>query len=384
MATVLLLGAGTQSLAIIPSIHKAGHRIVMVTGTHSNYGDRSRYLDRVYRCKPTEPEDYLSYLTKVVSEECVDVIIPMGDVDAEFLCRYKSSFSEPKFKLPEYANFMRGYDKNKLMSLCEDRGYPHPLTVDLSKVSIDNPIVQNFPYPAMLKPNCTTGGRGMVEVATYNELCDKYSILHAEYGDYHLQKFVKPGGMQVKVQLYVSSCGQLLASSVQQKMRWYPVKAGSNCCAMSIRNDTIVDICFNVLKDLGWIGFADFDTIEDPETGELLIMEINPRLPASIKGSIVAGVDWGIIIVNDALGLPVPDCNYKTGIVLRHLGLDFLWLIHSERKCSTKPNWFHLIGKHIYYQDMSVWGDPMPFISGTFHNFKKLFDSDFRNAKQGV
>ena len=384
MAVVLLLGAGTQSLAIIPPIHKAGHRIVMVTGLHPNYGDRSRYVDKVYRYKSSDVEEYLSFLTNVAKGEHVDVIIPMGDADAELLSRYKRRFSEQKFKTPEYPDFLRGYDKNKLMSLCEEKGYPHPLTVDLAKVHISDPSVQNFPFPAMLKPNCTTGGRGMIEVASYDELCNKYPRLHAEYGDYHLQRFIKPGGKQVKVQLYISSDGQLLAYSVQRKMRWYPNKAGSNCCAMSIENDAMVDTCYNVLKDLGWIGFADFDTIEDPETGELLIMEINPRLPACIKGSIVAGVDWGNILVNDALGLPTPKCTYKTGRVLRHLGLDCLWFAHSDKKFNTEPGWFKFIGKNIFYQDMSDWTDPMPFLSGTFNNIKKLFDPKFRHAKQGA
>ena len=91
----------------------------------------------------------------------------------------------------------------------------------------------------------------------------------------------------MKVQLYVNERQELVASSVMQKLRWYPNKAGSNCCAVSIKDDEIIKICHHVLKDLKWIGFADFDTIEDSDTGELLIMEINPRLPACIKNAIV-------------------------------------------------------------------------------------------------
>ena len=174
---------------------------------------------------------------------------------------------------------------------------------------------------------------------------------------------------------------RLVASSVQQKLRWYPNRGGSNCCAVSIENPQAVNICYNILKDIEWLGFADFDFIGNPQTGELLVMEINPRLPACVKGSIVAGIDWGEIIVNGYLGLPQKKYNYKTGVYLRHLGLDILWFLHAEDRWNTNPNWFCFLGSNLYYQDMNGWRDPMPFIKGTWHNVKKLFNPEFKKAK---
>ena len=42
--------------------------------------------------------------------------------------------------------------------------------------------------------------------------------------------------------------------------------------------------------------YDDFDAIEDPDTGELLIMEINPRVPACIQMAMVSGINWAEII----------------------------------------------------------------------------------------
>lgn len=384
MSKLLLLGAGTQSLAILPSLHNAGHRIVMLTGFHPNYGDKSRYVSHVYRYDMTSETTTLQAVREVIDVEHPDVVIPMGDSSAELLCKHSEMFEGIAVKMPSYANFLRGYDKNKLMALCQEKGYPHPQTIDLSLVDYQSEEARTFPYPAMLKPNCTTGGRGMVEVGSYEELVKVYPDLHKTYGDYHLQRFIKAGGRQVKVQLYIDEERRLVAHSVQQKLRWYPNKAGSNCCAVSIEDNHIVGICHQILKDIDWLGFADFDTIEDPDTGELLIMEINPRLPACIKGSIAAGIDWGEIIVRGYLGLPQKAYKYKAGVYLRHLGLDSLWLLHAENKWRACPNWFKLFGQNLYYQDMSGWSDPMPFISGTWSNIKKLFDPEFRKAKKGV
>ena len=85
MAKILLFGAGTQSLAIIPSLHKAGHIIILLVGFHPNYGDKSRYVNKVYRYNISTKEETLLALQEVITKEHPNVIIPMGDDGAEFL-----------------------------------------------------------------------------------------------------------------------------------------------------------------------------------------------------------------------------------------------------------------------------------------------------------
>ena len=309
----------------------------------------------------------------------------MGDITAEFVCKNKQELEGiTHVTAPDYLTFQKGYDKNQLMNLCKEKGYPHPLTIDLSKFAcLEKSLFEDFPFPGLLKPNCTTGGRGMTMIADYDDLMRKYPSVHKEYGDCHLQRFVREGGRQIKVQLYVEEDGTLIACSVLNKVRWYPVKGGSSCCAITINNDKIVKICHNVLKDIKWVGFADFDTIEDPDTGELLIMEINPRLPACIGASVFAGINWGEILVNGALNRPQKTYICKEGVVLRHLGFDVLWFLHSSNRFKTRPSWFQFFSRNVYYQDFHV-SDLKPFWVGTYHNFKKLFNPSFKKAKLGT
>jgi predicted ATP-grasp superfamily ATP-dependent carboligase len=309
----------------------------------------------------------------------------MGDVMAEFMSKTKIVLGRlTHIQVPDVDSFMQGYDKNKLMKLCKEKGYPHPLTFDLSEIDYrDAPEIVSFPYPGLIKPNCTTGGRGMVLINNFDELCKVYPAIREEYGDCHLQKFVREGGRQIKIQLYVDENSELVASSVLNKVRWYPIKGGASCCSVTIKDEKMVNICHQILKDIHWIGFADFDSIEDPDTGELLIMEINPRLPACIGASVNAGINWGEILVRGALGLEQKKYVYKDGTVLRHLGFDVLWFLHSPNRFKTKPTWFRFIGKKVFYQDFQFY-DQKPFWVGTYHNFKKLFDPSFKKAKSGT
>lgn len=386
MANILLLGSGTQAFAILRSLHKSGNRIVILANGAGNYADVSKYVDkRVVTQYPVMNYEYFDLVKTLIKEECIDVVIPMGDSVAEFLSLHKDELAPlAHFKTPSHDDFMKGYDKNQLMTLCRDKDYPHPLTIDLSKVSYDDASqFEGFPYPGLLKPNCTTGGRGMCLIKAHKDLLRIYPQIKSEYGECHLQQFIREGGSQVKLQLYVNEKGELLNHSVMHKVRWYPIKGGASCCSVSIENRRMVDICHQILKDIHWVGFADFDTIGNPESGELLIMEINPRLPACIGAAINAGIDWGQIIVDDYLGRPQKQYKYKEGVALRHLGFDILWFLKSPNRFKTTPSWFKFFGKKVHYQDFQFW-DQKPFWVGTYHNIKKLSNPEFKKSKSGT
>ena len=384
--TILILGAGTQALAIVRQLSESGYRIVILVAEKGNYADVSRYIDKRLLCDlPVDSEDFLMYVEQVIEQQKVEVILPMGDIYVEFLSKNKDRLNkQARFTVPSDSDFFLGYDKNKLMAICKEKGYPHPQTIDMSMHSnIDADELKLFPYPAMLKPNCTTGGRGMVQISSHNELKELYPALHHQYGEYHLQRFIRAGGRQVKIQLCVDSDGNLLCHSALHKVRWYPVKGGASSCSVSIIENKMTEICYQILKDIRWEGFADFDLIEDPDTNQLLIMEINPRFPACVGAAVSAGIEWGEVMVNLALGKSQKMYSYKEGVALRHLGFDVLWFLKSPRRFHTVPSWFKFFGSNVYYQDFHIY-DQKPFWVGTYHNIKKLMDPSFRQSKKGA
>ena len=386
MTNILLLGSGTQAFAVIQSLRNSDNRIIILTNEVGNYADVSKFVyKRIVTHFAVKTPEYFDLVKSILTEERIDVVMPMGDSVAEFLSKYKVELTPlVHYKMPSHEDFMRGYDKNQLMSLCREKGYPHPYTIDLSAVDYkDATQFKYFPYPGLLKPNCTTGGRGMCLINNHDELHKLYPKIRSEYGECHLQQYIREGGSQVKLQLYVNERGELINHSVLHKVRWYPVKGGASCCSVSIENEKMVSICHQILQDIHWVGFADFDTIGDPDTGELLIMEINPRLPACIGAAINAGINWGQIIVDDYLNYPQKQYAYKKGIALRHLGFDILWFLKSPNRFKTEPTWFKFLGKKVHYQDFCFW-DQKPFWIGTYNNIKKLTNPEFKKSKSGT
>lgn len=389
MNKVLILdGGAAHAMAIAECLKKSGYKVAALCDNKNEYGYHSKFMDERYIGPDSHDKGYADWMLDFLKEHHFDVLIPTSDTSAEFMSFYKVELQKlTGVLMPDKDIFKKGYDKNALMTVCRENGFPHPYTVDLK--DFDGQKVQNvqelkmFPYPALLKPNLTSGGRGMTLINSYEELQNVFPVIHEQYGDCHLQQYIKEGGKQIKVQIMTDKKGDTAYSSVIWKQRYYPVNGGSSCCNVTIDNPEIADICGRVLKSIGWVGFADFDLIENPETGELLIMEINPRIPACVRSTFKSGVDYATMIADMTLGKPLQQYKYTSGKRLRHLGFDVLWFLKSPNRFRTEPSWFHFFGKDLYYQDW-IMGDFSAFFWGTWGNFKKQMNPEFRKAKSGV
>lgn len=392
MKKVLILdGGAAHAMAIAECLKKSGYGVAVICDDKNEYGYHTKFADERYLGVDSHKKEYAEFMLKFLKEHKFDVLIPTSDTSAEFMSFHKKELQEVTGVLmPEREVFERGYDKNNLMTVCRENGFPHPQTIDLKGLEVDKlhefervEGLKNFPYPGLLKPNLTSGGRGMTLVNSLEELLEVYPAIHAQYGECHLQQFIKEGGRQVKVQIMTDKNGDMAYSSVIWKQRYYPVNGGSSCCNVTIDDPVIASVCGKVLKAIGWIGFADFDLIEDPQTKQLLIMEINPRIPACVRSAFKSGMDYATMIADMTLGKPLREYKYESGKRLRHLGFDVLWFLKSPQRFSCKPSWFRFFGKELFYQDW-IKGDFSAFFWGTWGNFKKQMDPEFRKAKSGV
>lgn len=388
MKKVLILdGGAAHAMAIAECLKKSGYFVAVICDDKNEYGYHTKFADKRYLGVDSHKKEYAEFMLQFLKEHKFDVLIPTSDSSAEFMSFYKEELEKlTGVLMPNRTIFEKGYDKNNLMTICRENGFPHPFTVDLKGKESNESIecaLKDFPYPGLLKPNLTSGGRGMTLVNSLKELLEVYPAIHEQYGECHLQQFIKEGGRQIKVQIMTDKNGDMAYSSVIWKQRYYPVNGGSSCCNVTIDNPNIAFVCGKVLKKIGWIGFADFDLIEDPQTKQLLIMEINPRIPACVRSAFKSGMDYATMIADMTLGKPLRKYKYESGKHLRHLGFDVLWFLKSPNRFKCTPSWFKFFGKELYYQDW-ICGDFPAFFWGSWGNFKKQMNPEFRKSKSGV
>jgi predicted ATP-grasp superfamily ATP-dependent carboligase len=386
MKTIALLDGQTiQALPIAESLHKRGYYVISFCESKNSYGYRTRFANRKVIAPSTHENvaEYHRFLIDFLQHNKVDILIPMNDYSALYMSAHAEELRKySNFILPDIETFLKGYDKGKLMEICRQNNYPHPLTNDIDLKNI--PEAANYVgFPALIKPNQTTGARGFAVVNSKREIKERLPAIIEKYGDCHLQQFIAEGGKQYKVEVFTKD-NELINATVIHKIRFYPEKGGSSCFNQTVQKDDLVDLCFNVLKTIGWEGFADFDLIEDPADGIIKIMEINPRVPACMKTSFKAGVDFADNIACASLGLPITKYDYRPGNYLRYFGLDLLWFLKSSRRWNTQPSWFqHFFNRRHSFQDGGL-NDMKPLLYGTAGAMLKQFNPQFRAEKNGM
>ncbi|MDZ7634138.1 MAG: hypothetical protein U5L72_06730 [Bacteroidales bacterium] len=128
-----------------------------------------------------------------------------------------------RFVSPDYDVFMKGYDKNQLMTVCRVNGFPHPKTIDSTTNQISKINFSLF-FPAILKPEPDNRRKGHEDSKLAEMTLNRCMRgMFKEFGPCHLQELVAAGGRQYKVELYLNNDHQLINASVIDKQRFYPV-----------------------------------------------------------------------------------------------------------------------------------------------------------------
>ena len=381
----ILDGQTVQALIVAKQLNKAGYKVILFCDSKLSYGYYTRYAHQRVLCPSPETNivEFDTFFLDYLQNRGLDVVLPMTDYSAKYLSSNKAVLANKvAFTIPKYEIFMNGYDKNRLMRICAENDIPHPRSIDLSHLERGS-SVEEFNFPGLIKPNQAAGARGFKKVWSFDELWGSYDMIVNEFGDCHLQEFIPKGGRQFEAQLLIKD-KEVLMSTINEQIRYYPIEGGSSCFNQTVKNQHIIDMCSKVLQILDWEGFADFDMIEDPRDGSIMIMEINPRVPACLKASVIAGVDFPKAIVEQSLNLPITTYIYTPGNYLRYFSLDVLWLFASRRQSKVTKSWFSnfLSSKH-FLQD-GDWLDPLPFVVGAFSGIAKQIDPKFRAKKSGM
>ena len=377
---ILLFGGGLQILTTARSLKERGYK-VHVAGKHNEVSCRCRYVEK---CTFLDIDNLeVDTFTDIISIGNFKVVIPTEDEYATWLSKNKKAIevaTNVKCAVMDYDIYSLAADKTKLLAFCKERNLPHPKTA-----LIDNnydEIAEYVGFPALVKPSHSAGARGIRLVNDKDELRDIAEQTIKEYGECSLQEFISGKDYYYNVMLYRTKDGKWGNHAITKIVRYYPIKGGSSSFCYTIENHKMLSICKKILDELQWVGFADFDVLEKGD-GDYRVIEINPRIPASVKAAAISGVNFGEMIVCDSLGIDLPQYTYTPGGQLRYLGLDIAWFLASPNRFKAKPSWFKFFGKNLHYQDGGI-HDIFAMITSIWMGVKKQLNPKFRKDKAGM
>ena len=368
-------------LSAAASLKRCGHT-VLVAAEKDAVAKKAKYIEKYIEFDKSSAESVGQRLIELCVKERIDVIIPMEDDYAALLSQFKDQIEKEttiKCAIANRDSYALVSDKATLLAFCKQHNIGHPRTEP-----IDNNyewLAESVGFPALIKPNHSEGSKGIVLVNNLEELKDKASAIIAEYGECTLQEYIQ-NDHYYNLMIYRNASGVFSNHVILKILRYYPIKGGSSCLAVSIENEPMVEMCKHLLNALNWVGMADFDILEKGEGG-FRIIEINPRVPASLRGAEMSGVNFPQIIVSDMLEDVIPRFEYKIDNYLRFLGLDIAWFLASPNRFKSKPSWFWLFGKNMYYED-GGWRDRSAMLTYIWSGIKKQLSPEFRKSKAGL
>ncbi len=370
---LLLEGFARQIMPMMEALHKLQCHITTYNKSKLDMGYCSKYPDRKIISAWDRKNEQVSYdaLMEVLKADKYDIVIPMTDFSATLLSKHKDEIS--KYAAPavnDWDVFIQAADKQNTMIACMDNDIPCPYTLRDVK-SIDDILNSDIKYPFIIKPRIGYGSIGFHCINNEEQLRKVFDSAANAHGDMLVQEYIPQTDIQYKCEVFIDQNGEAKSAVVFDKTRWYPIDGGSTCCSASVDRPDIVQSSVKLLKAIGWKGYGDVDLIQDPRDNTAKIMEINPRITASVKVCFAAGVDFARQIVEYETGREVTAYpEYEYGKLLRYIHTDILWFFKSPNRFKSKPSWFSW--KNTTDQ---IWNprDLFPFFSYSLQAIAKFF-----------
>jgi predicted ATP-grasp superfamily ATP-dependent carboligase len=273
----------------------------------------SRYCC-TYTFKQTGSDDQsmLNTVADLVKKKKIDVLLPSGTNAISFAAANREALSTfvAVAPVPDSRSFEIANNKWLLAQFLEEERIPSPPTVLVTCDDLFEQKLQDIEFPVLLKPASAWGGEGIErfdnapELRRYLEQHDPERVK----GRFIIQSFLP--GFVVGVNV-LSSNGKTLAMTMQRGIIPNTQKYAAAGAIRFIREDRFFTIAQKLISTLRWSGFANLDTLYDSRDDQLKILEINARFWGSLRGSLMAGVNFPYLACLAALGIPFTMPDYQ-------------------------------------------------------------------------
>ena len=357
-------GSGRQIPTVLEQLHELGCVTVTVNSSRLDCGYTSRYPERRILCPRAErdPDALKEVLDREILSGSFDAVFPMLEMSTSVCLENEKEYRKHVKIIAAPAEAFRiAADKQKTMMACMENGIPCPVTRRDGEEAEE--FIRRTGYPIAVKPREGTGSIGFHCVKNAGQM----EMLHAQGFKEEknvIQEYIPQTDIQYIGIFMTDAEGELRSAVICGKYRWYPVDGGAACYLRTVDRPDLVDCGYRLLKAIGWRGEAHLDFIADPRDGSRAkVLEINGRIPASIKICKCAGIPLIRQELQYAFGESVEDCTGKKvseGIALRYFQTDLLWLLRSPGRFRAKPSWFDFSGSSDFIFSIR---DPLPFFS---------------------
>lgn len=332
-------------------------------------------------------DEYVDALLDLCQTHGVRALIPVHDGPINALQRRRSDVEKVvRLALAPADAVAAATDKARTLAAAERVGVGVPRGASVAAPGDADRAIDEVGLPAVVKPLRSwlqgEGRGGLVRAALVtrrDEAVDAVKRLLDAGAEVAVQEWL-PGDREAVSFIYAD--GRFWTRFAQRADRMLPVLGGNSITRESIPlPPDITAAGERLVEELGMEGYSEVEFRRNRD-GEPALMEINPRLSASVEIAVRAGIPFPRLLYEWARGGTLREYqSYRTGRRMRYLGGDIGWLWHAltERGNPELPRPGRAVG--IFFADFLKpsgydylgWRDPRPAARATAHYVREQF-----------
>ncbi len=283
-----------------------------------------------------------------------------------------------RFLMPPAERVEELVDKGRFAGLARRLGLPVPVTVTSEEVTTREDVLARMPLPCALKPVTHTFFRRSAAVReegglphkalfarTPEELDKRLLQMRSSGCAFVVQQYV-PGGDDhiMSFHAWTNAKGEPVAHYVGKKHRTYPSGSGESTFVEIVMDLEVTRVGQEVTRALGIVGVVKLDFKRHAETGELFLLEANPRFNLWNRLGAASGVNLPLVAYAELGGRALPSTgSVRPGLRWASVERDLRAFFGDYRPSgaiSVRDFMASYRGPKVF--DVFAWDDPWPLV----------------------
>lgn len=304
---------------------------------------KTKYSDIHHVIKYQIESKYLEDISDIIKKQNIDFFFPVHSDYIGMILENKKLFNNSLSYLGSFIDYKNLHNKENLIQKAYKLGIRVPKKFnDLKEAEV----------PFIGKPKESSSAKGLVYFLLEKDKTKNYK---QSFKNYIFQEYIE--GIGCGYSVYAIN-GKIKTGYEHIRLAEYPVTGGSSVYRDSFYKEEMHSIAQKILETIPWTGFAMFEFKLTPK-GELVLIEVNPRIWGSINQGLQNGVNYFEAILGKSDNLSYQNKNIKTYLSPQiYLSL-LLYII----KGNLKPFIEFIKNNRLNRADISLWNDPKGWLS---------------------
>jgi biotin carboxylase len=234
----------------------------------------------------SEPARAIAQINALAARIEADIVLPTDVMTTLFIASHRAAIAAPCFPTPSPDAIRTLNDKSSFAALCTTLALPHPRTRLVSKAELGALFQRgDIPWPSIVKPIALFGSVGVRRLDAGSSLMDIEAI---GYEPILLQDF-RPG-RDLCVSAFCRG-GEVVAELMY--LRAHGVFS-------FVSNPQLSDYVRRIARQFAYDGVLCFDARLDEASGEVTLIECNPRFWFNMDVAMRAGLNFVALGLGDA------------------------------------------------------------------------------------